>query len=148
MLIKASPDVKFSVIHDMVSRDNNLLNITWMCEIAGVSRSGYYRWKEAKQDREERESKDRADFDLILWAYKFRGYDKGVRGINMRLLRHNPPIVMNPKKIRRLMRKFGLISRFVRLIHIVEWQRLLKNPIMLQTLYNDNLSNLAQGRCC
>lgn len=109
MLIKASPDIKFSIIHDLVSRDNNLLNLTWLCEIAGVSRSGYYRWKEAMQDRVEREIKDRANFDLILWAYKFRGYDKGVRGINMRLLRHEPPVVMNPKKIRRLMRKFGLI---------------------------------------
>ena len=109
MIINTTPDVKFSIIHDMLSRDDNLLNIKWMCEIAGVSRSGYYRWKDAMQSRQERESKDRADFELILWAYKFRGYDKGVKGINMRLLRHNPPIVMNPKKIRRLMRKYGLI---------------------------------------
>lgn len=26
----------------MTERDKNLLNITWLCKTAGVSRSGYY----------------------------------------------------------------------------------------------------------
>ena len=42
----------------------------------------------------------------ILEAYKFRGYAKGARGIYMRLLHVGPR--MNLKKIRRLMKKFGL----------------------------------------
>ena len=46
---------------------------------------------------------------MILEAYKFRGYDKGARGIYMRLLHMNPPVVMNIKKIRRLMNEFALI---------------------------------------
>ena len=50
---------------------------------------------------------DKKDFDLILEAYKFRGYKKGARSIHMRLL-HSPGIIMNVKKIRRLMRKYGL----------------------------------------
>ena len=54
----------------------------------------------------ERESRDLADFQLILEAYQFRGYDKGVWGIYMRLLRMG--IRMNHKKIRRLMRKYNL----------------------------------------
>ena len=44
---------------------------------------------------------------MILAAYRFRGYDKGVMGIYMRLLRSG--IRMNHKKIRRLMRKYGLL---------------------------------------
>ena len=28
----------------MTTRDNNLMNIKWLCEAAGVSRSGYYNW--------------------------------------------------------------------------------------------------------
>jgi len=44
MLIKSRADVKFEIIREMTSRDSNLLNISWLCEIAGVSRSGYYRW--------------------------------------------------------------------------------------------------------
>ena len=54
----------------------------------------------------EKEASDWADFQLILEAYQFRGYDKGVWGIYMRLLRMG--VRMNHKKIRRLMRKYGL----------------------------------------
>ena len=44
MGIKASPEVKFSLIREASMRSDNLLNISKMCEIAGVSRSGYYNW--------------------------------------------------------------------------------------------------------
>lgn len=109
MLISAKPDIKFKIIYEMLSRDNNLLNITWLCEIAGVSRTGYYYWLKNANKREVREAADKADFKLILWAYGFRGYAKGVLGIRMRLFRHDPPVVMNAKRIRRLMHKFGLV---------------------------------------
>lgn len=78
-----------------------------MCNSAGVSRSGYYSWVDRQSKESERELRDRKDFDLILEAYKFRGYDKGRRGIRMRLLHMG--IVMNEKKIRRLMNKYGLV---------------------------------------
>lgn len=51
MMIRAKPEVKYKLIQEMTSRDNNLLNITWLCEIAGVSRSGYYRWLSAEPVR-------------------------------------------------------------------------------------------------
>ena len=44
----------------------------------------------------------------MILAYRFRGYDKGARGIQMRLLHLTSPVVMNIKKIRRLMNKYGL----------------------------------------
>jgi transposase InsO family protein len=91
----------------MIKRDNNLLNITWLCRIAGVSRSGYYNWLNKIDLRNTREIQDQEDFELILAAYKFRGYNKGSRGIHMRLL--NQGIRMNRKKIQRLMKKYGLI---------------------------------------
>lgn len=109
MLISAKPDVKFRIIHEMLSRGNNLLNISWLCEIAGVSRTGYYYWLKKAGDRKAREAADKVDFNLILWAYKFRGYAKGVIGIRMRLFRHDPIVIMNAKKIRRLMHKYGLV---------------------------------------
>lgn len=77
-----------------------------LCELAGVSRSGYYRWVNAAGTRAEHEKKDYEDFLLIKEAYEFRGYDKGSRGIQMRLKRMG--IAMNRKKIQRLMKKFGL----------------------------------------
>ena len=77
---------KYEIIHSATQKDNNLLSISKMCEIAGVSRSGYYAWENASDVREKREEADKKDFDVILEAYKFRGYAKGARGIYMRLL--------------------------------------------------------------
>lgn len=98
---------KFGVILDTLAEEGNVLTVTELCDIAGVSRSGYYAWLRAGQHREEREAQDQADFQRILAAYRFRGYDKGVRGIHMRLL--HTGVRMNVKKIRRLMKKYGLV---------------------------------------
>lgn len=100
---------KFEIIHDVVSKGNNMLNISMLCDIAGVSRSGYYRWVNAAEHREKQELKDRADFEIILKAYNHRGYSKGAKGIYMHLIHQEEPIVMNLKKIRRLMKKYNLI---------------------------------------
>lgn len=91
----------------MTERDNNLLNVCLLCETAGVSRSGYYRWLNTETVRNNKDAGDKKDFETILNAYKFRGFDKGSRGIYMRLL--NQKIRMNRKKIQRLMSKYGLI---------------------------------------
>ena len=99
---------KYSIIHEMTLRDNNLLNISWLCEAAGVSRSGYYHYLDTEDLRQQREERDRRDFTIILEAYQFRGYNKGARGIYMRLLHLKPPAHMNIKKIRRLMKKYNL----------------------------------------
>src|SRR5665648_34130 len=104
--IQAKPSIKYKLIKEMNERRNNLLNISWLCETAEVSRSGYYRWLNTVDIRNEKDEQDKKYFDLILEAYKFRGYDKGSRGINMRLL--NQGIRMNRKKIQRLMGKYGL----------------------------------------
>ena len=92
----------------MVKAKNNVLTVSVLCDIAKVSRSGYYRWVNAEEKRKELEEKDRRDFEIILEAYKYRGYDKGARGIYMRLLHMSPPVIMNIKKIRRLMKKYNL----------------------------------------
>lgn len=102
--------VIFEIIHESLMNKDTELSVSALCEIAGVSRSGYYRWVSAEDARNRREQQDRADFELILTAYNFRGYKKGVLGINMRLLHMG--IVMNPKKIRRLMRKYNLFCPF------------------------------------
>lgn len=97
---------KYEIIHTAIHRENNLLSISKLCEIAGVSRSGYYAWQETAPEREKREDADRKDFGLVVDAYKFRGYAKGARSIHMRLL--HTGVRMNLKKIRRLMAKYGL----------------------------------------
>lgn len=92
----------------MLAKDNNLLTVSMLCEIAHVSRSGYYNWVNSENKRIEKENNDKKDFEIILEAYQYRGYDKGAKGIYMRLLHMNPPVIMNVKKIRRLMKKYNL----------------------------------------
>ena len=107
-MILEQPSVRFEAIHTILSGEGNVLTVSELCETAGVSRSGYYRWLSAAGAREKREEADRADFGLILEAYSHRGYQKGARSIYMSLLHRDPPVVMNVKKIRRLMDKYGL----------------------------------------
>lgn len=99
---------KFEVIQKTIRESENRLSVSALCDMAGVSRSGYYRWVDAAGVREGREQKDRDDFGLIVKAYSQRGYSKGARGIYMCMVHWNPPVVMNLKKIRRLMDKYGL----------------------------------------
>lgn len=106
--IQAPAHVKYALIHEALKGDGNLLNIGELCEIACVSRSGYYAWLEAAPKRQAREEQDMRDFAHVQEAYRFRGYQKGARSIHMRLLHQEPPITMNVKKIGRLMRKYGL----------------------------------------
>ena len=99
----------FEIIHTTLSQTHNTLSVKGLCDMAGVSRSGYYAWVNAAPVREQKEQQDRADFELILSAFKMHGYAKGAKGISMALLHMNPPVIMNLKKIRRLMAKFNLI---------------------------------------
>lgn len=82
---------RYEVIHSIVTSKENILKIADLCDTAGVSRSGYYYWLSTEEDRKLREEKDKKDFELILEAYKFKGYDKGIRGIHMRLLHLDKP---------------------------------------------------------
>ncbi len=107
MGIQAPAEVKFAIIYEAIRHDNNVLSISYMCRIAGVSRSGFYAWLSAAPSRQKRDDNDKADFDKILEAYRFRGYKKGARSIHMRLLHQG--IIMNLKKIRRLMKKYHLV---------------------------------------
>ena len=99
---------KYEVIHNTLEDSPGVFSISILCELAGVSRSGYYAWLKAAPTREARELQDKADFELILAIYKRRGYAKGARSIYMGLLHMNPPVIMNIKKIRRLMKKYNL----------------------------------------
>ena len=107
-MLEENPSVIFNIIKNTINDPNNRLTISFLCKTAGVSKSGYYRWLSAEESRKQREIKDQDDFALIKKAYEYRGYDKGIRGIQMRLLRLDEPIYMNLKKIRRLTNKYGL----------------------------------------
>ncbi len=102
-----TPSSVFEIIHETLRDPEMTLSVTELCRLAGVSHSGYYNWVKSAPKRAEKELADRNDFELIQKAYQYRGYQKGIRGIHMRLLHEG--IQMNPKKISRLMHKYGLI---------------------------------------
>lgn len=69
----------FAIIDQTVQSSSRSLSVKELCQIAGVSRSGYYAWKKAEQTRKAQEEQDRKNFELILNAYKMHGFTKGAK---------------------------------------------------------------------
>lgn len=84
--------------------------IRYLCTIAGVSRSGYYRWLQAEPIRQHREEADQKDVKLIRVHFGLLHGKAGALTIKMHLER-NDDVVMNHKKIRRIMRKYGIVTK-------------------------------------
>ncbi len=79
-----------------------------MCNELHVSRSGFYNYLIYQKHPTIKEVNDEEDYKLIKQAYDYKNRHKGARQIKMTLF-NTFGIVMNLKKIRRLMKKFGLI---------------------------------------
>ena len=69
---KAAP--LYEIIYDTVNQADNDLSVELLCEISGVSRSGYYYWVKTIPDRQRQEEEDRADFRIILIAYCYSAH--------------------------------------------------------------------------
>ncbi|MDO4178587.1 MAG: IS3 family transposase [Phascolarctobacterium sp.] len=98
----------FALIKEFMDQEGNILKIQDMCLLADVSRSGYYNWVKSEPNRVVKDERDAEDFALIKEAFNYRGYPKGARSIHMYLLHQENPVLMNVKKIERLMRKFNM----------------------------------------
>lgn len=61
--------------------------VTHLCNVAGVSRSGYYNYfsERSEKSRKHRNRNDKILRDNILKAYNFKGRKKGARQIKMTL---------------------------------------------------------------
>lgn len=82
------------------------MDIKILCEIGRVSRSGYYRWlKDAVLP-----DKDILDYGLIKEIFEKGKRKLGWRSIQMKLF-NNHQIVMNHKKIQRMMKKYWLFTK-------------------------------------
>jgi putative transposase len=91
----------------MINNKKNRLTLAYLLELSGVSKSGYYGFVEPTNTNLVTELKDEEDFELIMKAYRYKGFNKGAKQLKM-TLENQFDIVMNLKKIRRLMKKFGL----------------------------------------
>ena len=84
--------------------------ISYLCDLAGISRSGYYNYFSTKSKgyRESRDIEDELIRDNIIKAYKFKNRKKGARQIKM-TLEGQFGIIYNLKRIRRVMKKYSII---------------------------------------
>ncbi|WP_407083019.1 IS3 family transposase [Paenibacillus polygoni] len=100
---------KFELIHQIIDKYQLKRIVRYLCQIAHVSRSGYYRYfsKEAMQARQKQDEADEVVKEIILKAYHFRGRKKGARQIKM-TLKNQYGITYNLKRIRRVMNKFNI----------------------------------------
>lgn len=105
---KLQPALIFQLISDVITKHNFKGLTKYLCESAGVSRSGYYHYLNTQDIREKRHHQDLKDMELINQAYLMNKHAKGSRGIYMRL-KNKFKVTINRKKIQRLMRKFGLV---------------------------------------
>jgi len=105
------PAEKYVLIHDVVFA-NESFTVSYLCEVAGVSRSGYYRWLHTASCRLQREAADYEQHLVIRDIFVKLNRKAGWRVIRMHLERRH--ITMNPKKIRRLMKKYDLITQIRR----------------------------------
>ena len=105
---KLSTNKVFQLISDTLEQFPFKRMVTYFCELLNVSRSGYYNYLKTSETRTTKELRDREARDLILKAFNRRGYKKGSRSIKM-TLEHDFGIVMNRKKIQRIMRKYEIV---------------------------------------
>lgn len=99
----------FKLIYETLQEGTSELNVKELCMLAGVSRTGYYAWVKSAPVRAALEEQDKKDFEKILEAFIACGYEKGARAIYMYLIHLDQPVIMNLKKIRRLMHKYHLV---------------------------------------
>ena len=83
------PSEKYQLMHDMILTDGNNYTISFLCETAGVSRSGYYKWLQNVPKRAEKERKNYEEHLLIKEIFLNKGCKAGWRVIKMNLKRQD-----------------------------------------------------------
>lgn len=86
------------------------MNVILLCDIANVSRSGYYQWLK----HADRSAKDYDDYLLIKEIFDKGKAKYGWRTIQMKLKR-DKGIIMNHKKIKRIKNKYCLYTKIRRI---------------------------------
>lgn len=121
--------------------------ISYLCKTAGISRSGYYNYFSSKslRGRKKRNNKDEIARDIILKAYNFKGRKKGAKQIKM-TLEGQFGIVYNLKRIRRIMKKYGIICPIRKANPYRRMMKATKEHTTLPNLLNRNFKQNIPGK--
>ena len=121
----------------VIERFRGKYSIEDMCKVFGVSRSGYYDWR----NRQEQPNKDQWLIDLITQAQIKSKQTYGHRRIQRWLLRKHKKHV-NLKVILRVMRRYDLLSQIRRVRPYMQYQKALhKYPNLLDRQFDQVLPN-------
>lgn len=82
-------------------------SVVMLCKIAEVSRAGYYKWKTALNNQQQRRERDADLKEHILAIHRLRPYFGYIR---MCTALRKEGLLVNHKKVRRLMRELGIRS--------------------------------------
>jgi putative transposase len=84
--------------------------VSYLCNVAGVSRSGYYNYfsEKSEKQRKQNDEKDEIAKELSLKAFHFKYRIKEARQIKMTLA-DQFKVVYNLKRIQRIMKKYSII---------------------------------------
>lgn len=96
------------MIKSIVEKFNLKRQVAYLCKITNVSTSGFYNYHNSLENRVKQEVKDLEALKLIQKVFKFKGKQKGSRHIKM-ALQDQFDICFSLKKIRRIMKKYGLV---------------------------------------
>ncbi|PFO76992.1 MULTISPECIES: IS3 family transposase [Bacillus cereus group] len=122
--ITLPPSQKYVLIRSIIEKYNLKNMVRYLCGIAGVSRSGYYNYfsVSSQSQRKRRIDQDEIAKGFILKAFQFKKRKKGARQIKMTLAGQFQ-VVYNLKRIRRIMKKYGIICPIRKANH---YKRMLK----------------------
>ncbi|MEH7746855.1 IS3 family transposase [Neobacillus drentensis] len=132
---------KFMIIEQIIRKYGITRMVTYLCNAAGVSRSGYYAWLKAESLRNARQESDWKDYILIKEIFDKKKEKAGALVIKM-ILENDYFVVMNHKKIRRIMRKFNLVAK---IRQINPYRKMAKATQEHKTLPNLLNRNFDQG---
>ncbi|MCA0172580.1 IS3 family transposase [Bacillus sp. RAR_GA_16] len=110
---KIAPQEVYTLIERVIEKYSLKNMISYLCAFTGVSRSGYYAWLKCRTKREWKNTKDEQDVTLIRTIFQQEDEKVGALQIKM-ILENDYEVIMNHKKIRRLMRKFHLVTKIRR----------------------------------
>lgn len=103
----------YQLIESTILDNDMRYKVKYLCELAQVSRSGYYSYLKSKHGKSAKESKDEQILAYVKRAMKFKGYEKGSRQITMRINRmyksDGVEKRINRKCVQRIMKKYGVV---------------------------------------
>lgn len=86
-----------------------------MCDVLGLNRSSYYKWRETRQNRAARQQRDEALLERIRHHYQEWNRTLGYRRMSVELA--EDPLVSDPvnhKRVARLMRHHNIVGVHLR----------------------------------